>query len=105
MEDANRPFIEEPDEHETHEDELFCWIPGEGHRRCGGDCVSFETRALEDHRVSSCKWLNIGGSIANSLRKFTSVSEHDITMSPTNVPSDEAIKARIDEILEPPEVK
>jgi hypothetical protein len=95
--ETDRPFIEEPDEHKTGEDELFCWVPGSWERRCGGDCVAFDTRALEDPRVSTCKWLNVAGSAAMSLKKLS---------TPAPDPYDEeALRKVIQAIPEPPEVK
>lgn len=56
--DGPDPYIEEPDEHQTGDQEIFCWMPMNSDRRCGGDCVAYEPVCEGDVRIDSCKVLN-----------------------------------------------
>lgn len=85
------PFIERPDEHEPG-DELYCWMPGSEDRECNGSCVAFESRALQDDRMDTCKALNALRSLSMSLGMQAKRARGD------------AIKAEIAKIPEPPEV-
>jgi hypothetical protein len=78
--EENDPFLERPDEHELVGDELFCWLPGNGDRQCGGDCVSYEPGCEGDTRMSSCMFLNAVRSLAAGVGVMAKV-QHQTKVS------------------------
>ena len=71
--------LDRPDEHEVGAgEELYCWMPCNDDRECNASCVAFESDALRDARLTSCKALNamraFGISVA-SMAKMMKVQE------------------------------
>jgi len=86
------PYIEKPDEVQVG-DELYCWMPGNYDRMCGGDCVAYDGSFTNDQTRDSCKLLNAVRSTAMSLALLTRQRQQA------------AVKDHIDRLPKPPEVK
>lgn len=93
------PFIERPDEHEVQGDELYCWMPGNGERQCGPDCVAFDP-SFEDDGKTTCLVLNIArvaGVVAQVHGQALRARRESDRV--------EKISQKIGEIPNPPEVR
>ena len=96
----DNPFIERPDEHEELGDELYCWMPGNGERQCGPDCVAFDTGCEEDGRKTTCLVLNIFRVIGVGAQVMASGA-----LDRQKAAKAAAITQKVQEIPDPPEVK
>lgn len=93
----NPPFIEHPDEHEEQGDELYCWMPGNSDRECGGGCVAYDPSFEQDQRRTSCMVLNSIRSAAFALNML------GISAKRQNKTSEMLEKKRqLDELSPPP---
>lgn len=96
----DQAFIEEPDSHETGEQEIFCWMPMNHDRRCGGDCVAYEPRCEGDLLIDSCKLLNAVRGAANALSRISKALAVEDQKK-----DNERLRQQMESMPEPPEVR
>jgi len=94
------PFIERPDEHAELGDELYCWMPGNGERQCGPDCVAYDEGCIEDDRKTPCLALNTLRVFGIGMQVLAGA-----TRDRHKEDKARAVTAKVQEIPGPPEVK
>ena len=75
MDQNDNPFIERPDEHSGTGNELYCWLPSNESRQCGGDCVAFLPPIESEPMRTTCIFLETFRSAAASLRRVVDVTK------------------------------